>query len=258
MQVADTGWLPMPANPMNPLGGHMECGGGYSDILGVALLDNQWDPNWGIKNDPRIAGCHWMTYEYFEKYVWDIIIFAPDNGVPPKPQPVPLPFPKPPLDTFALELGFDKPTISPGTNVTLTANVLKNTQPWSTPNCTLQIAQGSNMVIEQTVPVVNGIANLSHVLTQPGTYTGAVMVYDEYHDLLSQTATVTVTAPAPVPVTPAGPSDVIGTQWQAVAEWAVNNHIMFDYHDGTFQPNQPITRGQMAASLMNLYNLLKK
>lgn len=251
--IASTGWLPMPADSANVLGGHMVNAIGYDDDLQAFLILNQWGADWGIHNIPGVEGCFWMPYSYFSAYVQDVVVGMPDNGVQPKPQPTPAPFPKPPLDSFAVELGFDKPTVSPGTTVNLTANVLKNTQPWSTPNCTLQIALGSNIVIEQTVPVVNGIANLSQVLTQPGTYTGAVMVYDEYNDLLSQTATVTVTAP----VAPAGPADVIGTQWQAVAEWAVNNHVMYDYGDGTFKPDQPITRGQMAASLMNLYNLSK-
>jgi len=54
------------------------------------------------------------------------------------------------------------------------------------------------------------------------------------------------------------PADVKGTQWEAVANWAVQNGIMYTYTDGTFKPDEPISRGQVASSLRNLFNLLKK
>lgn len=53
------------------------------------------------------------------------------------------------------------------------------------------------------------------------------------------------------------PSDVKGTQWEEVVTWAVDNGVMFTYHDGTFKPDQPVSRGQVAASLENLYKLIK-
>lgn len=54
------------------------------------------------------------------------------------------------------------------------------------------------------------------------------------------------------------PADVKGTQWEQVAAWAVQNGIMYTYADGTFRPDEPISRGQVASSLHNLYNLLHK
>jgi flagellum-specific peptidoglycan hydrolase FlgJ len=53
------------------------------------------------------------------------------------------------------------------------------------------------------------------------------------------------------------PKDTKGTQWETVATWAVENGVMFTYGDGTFKPDQPVSRGQVAASLYNLYKLLK-
>jgi hypothetical protein len=67
-------------------------------------------------------------------------------------------------------------------------------------------------------------------------------------------------APAPQPIpqpVKQYPSDIVNTQWQPSAEWTLDNKVMFQYANSLFQPDQPISRGQFAASLMNLYKLFK-
>ena len=50
----------------------------------------------------------------------------------------------------------------------------------------------------------------------------------------------------------AGFADVSANDWYATAvNWAANVGVVNGYEDGTFRPNQPITREQLAAILMN-------
>ena len=50
----------------------------------------------------------------------------------------------------------------------------------------------------------------------------------------------------------AGFSDVSDSEWYATAvNWAASAGIVSGFDDGTFQPNTPVTREQLAAMLMN-------
>lgn len=54
------------------------------------------------------------------------------------------------------------------------------------------------------------------------------------------------------------PKDIpANSQWATAVQWALDNKLMFTYQDDTFQPDKPVSRGQMAVSLMNLYKLIK-
>jgi len=119
-QMASYGWVPDPGPNPDIMGGHLLCGAGYSDSLGRCLWDNQWGPNVGIHNDPRLVGCDWVSYDFFNRFVMDVIVFAPDDGsTPPKPNTNPG-FLKPVVHTYGAVASLDKQTCNIGDSVVLT------------------------------------------------------------------------------------------------------------------------------------------
>jgi len=52
--------------------------------------------------------------------------------------------------------------------------------------------------------------------------------------------------------------DITDSKFKANIEWCADNGIASGYADGTFRPNEPVTRGQMAAFMHRLYNKLKE
>lgn len=78
-QVAQTGVLPMPANPNYSLGGHAVNAVDFDDVNKRILVRNQWGSGWGIKSPAQQQGCFWMPYEYFTQYAYDAFVGLPDD-----------------------------------------------------------------------------------------------------------------------------------------------------------------------------------
>ena len=53
-------------------------------------------------------------------------------------------------------------------------------------------------------------------------------------------------------------SDIDGSAHREAIEWLYEQGITKGYKDGTFRPNQPITRGEMATMLSRMYDAIKK
>ena len=78
-QIANTGFMPMPAASEQNLGGHAQHGMDYDDNIkfpdgsvGGVLVQNSWGSNWGLSAPGREdRGCYWMPYAYFTNHVTD-------------------------------------------------------------------------------------------------------------------------------------------------------------------------------------------
>lgn len=198
--VAQTGWLPMPSNPLNSIGGHEEVGGGYSDSVGAVLVGNQWTDNWGIHNDSRLKGCHWMSYEYFEKYVWDIIIFAPDNDVTPPIPATPATFTKPELDVYDVKVVWDKNQYAEGETTVLAVLLTQNGQPLSDQSVDVQFDVNENIEFETSFTSdSNGQLLASYAFQFSGNAVATVRWYTPYGDLIEKNVQTTIIGPNPAP-----------------------------------------------------------
>ncbi len=69
--VAMTGYLSMPANRNQPLGGHAVSAIGNDPVARTILVINQWGAAWGIKDPATLNGCFWMPYEFYREYAYD-------------------------------------------------------------------------------------------------------------------------------------------------------------------------------------------
>ena len=69
--VAMTGYLSMPANRNQPLGGHAVSAIGNDPVARSILVINQWGAAWGIKDPATLNGCFWMPYEFYREYAYD-------------------------------------------------------------------------------------------------------------------------------------------------------------------------------------------
>jgi C1A family cysteine protease len=78
-EVASTGLLPMPGQGSANLGGHAVNAIGFDPVNERILVLNQWGQDWGIHDPAEFAGCFWMPYAYFEKFVTDAYVGFPDK-----------------------------------------------------------------------------------------------------------------------------------------------------------------------------------
>jgi C1A family cysteine protease len=60
-EVARTGFVPMPTQYENCLGGHAVLVVGYDNAKQCFLVRNSWGDQWG---DPANPGCFWLPYQY--------------------------------------------------------------------------------------------------------------------------------------------------------------------------------------------------
>ena len=78
-QIAQTGFMSMPAASEQNLGGHAQLALDYDDDVafpdgskGGVLVQNSWGSCWGLSAPGRNdRGCYWMPYAYFADHVSD-------------------------------------------------------------------------------------------------------------------------------------------------------------------------------------------
>jgi len=254
-QCANTGILSMPAQGEQSLGGHW-VNLFYAEVNDLTKRDgyvwamNQWG-NWGI------GGAFKMSLAYAEQYIWDAVVGYPDSVLPQYPQD---PGPQSEVQhTYAISAFWDKPQYTVGETGYFGCYIMQDGKPLNTMNLPVypmvKLSDGEDGMVP-TDDTGKGAVPWS--TNTPGTYTAvARWQKPDLTWITSQPASCEWNAKAPTPL-PAVPSDIDHTQWQQVAEWSLQNGIMFAYNDGTFKPDQSISRGQFAASLFNLNKLLNR
>lgn len=205
---AQTGWLEMPADPSNSLGGHMVNIIGYDDDLQALLCLNQWGQDWGIHNDASLAGCFWMPYAYFTSYGFDAVAGIPDNGKPLQPQPIPNPFVKPVTDTYTITASASATSITLGQAVTVSGQTLCNGQPYPNASISYEFDDANGALMAATITSdANGKYSVSYTPKSADSIQAVVSFLDPYGDMPSAaTDVIKVTAPSPTPQPTPNPS----------------------------------------------------
>lgn len=198
---AATGWMGMPADPTNSLGGHMINLIGYDDNLQALLALNQWGSTWGIHNDTSLAGCFWIPYDFFNQYMFDAVAGTPDNGKPLQPQPLPTPFVKPITDNYTITVTPSATSITVGQSITVNGQTLCNGQPYPNASVSYEFDDANGALIAATLTSdTNGKFSMTFTPPSADTITCVATFLDPYGDMpATSTGTITVNQPQPTP-----------------------------------------------------------
>jgi len=199
-EVAETGVLPLPADPNAPIGGHM-VNGILDDPVNARLgLLNQWKFTWGIKAPEALHGCFWMPYTYFERYAFDVVALLPDRDVAPKQIPVPAP-------AYHLEVQWQNSVVDEALGGFLWIMVSEGVEPIANAGTTVTLTwkngEATTLTTTQTVTTsVAGLGMLEPALDHCTAVEAAVVWTDPSG--VSHTASATCTVePLPKPLPPA-------------------------------------------------------